>query len=68
MRNKEVLINKGRLNTNHPSTSSLNTEKGKEIQKESNVNKEVENEIQKTKGMKQVAPIDVEKVNSNFSL
>ena len=39
LRNREVVINKGRLNPNQPSTSSLNTEKGKEIQKESIVNK-----------------------------
>ena len=53
LRNREVLINKGKLNTNQPSTGSLNTEKGKEIQKYLVVNKEVENEIQKNKGMKQ---------------
>ena len=27
LRNREVVINKGRLNPNQPSTSSLNTEK-----------------------------------------
>ena len=68
LRNREVVINKGTLNPNQPSTSSLNTEKGKEIQKESIVNKEVENEIQRTKGMKQVTPIDVEKVIFTFNL
>ena len=68
LRNREVLINKGRVNPNQPSTSSLNIEKGKEIQKESVVNKEVENEIQRTKIIKQVTPIDVEKVNSSFNL
>ena len=49
LRNKEVFINKGKVNPNQPSTSSLNIERGKEMQKESIVNKEVENEIQKTK-------------------
>ena len=33
LRNREFVINKGRLSPNQPSTSSLNTEKGKEIQK-----------------------------------
>ena len=61
MRNREVFINKGKANPNQPSTSSLNVERGKEVQKESFVNKEVENEIQRNKGMKQVIPIDVEK-------
>ena len=28
LRNIEVVVNKGRLNSNQPSTSSLNTEKG----------------------------------------
>ena len=68
LRNREVIVNKGRLNSNHPSTSALNTEKGKEIQKDPIVNKEVENKIEKTKGTKQVIPVDVEKVNSVFNL
>ena len=68
LRNIEVLINKGKVNPHHPSTSFLNIERGKEIQKESVVNKEVENEIQKNKGMKQVTPIDVERVSSSFNL
>ena len=38
------------------------------MQKESVVNKEVENEIQKNKGMKQITPIDVERVSSSFNL
>ena len=68
LRNREVVVTKGRLNSNHPSTSSLNIEKGKEIQKDPIVNKEVEIKIEKTKGTKQVAPVDVEKVNSIFNL
>ena len=68
LRNREVLINKGKVNPNQPSTSFLNIERGKEIQKESVVNKEVENEIQKNKGMKQITPIDVERVSSSFNL
>ena len=32
------------------------------------MNKEVENKIEKTKGMKQMAPTDVEKVTSIFNL
>ena len=38
------------------------------MQKEAVVNKEVENEIQRNKGMKQVTPIDVERVGSSFNL
>ena len=68
LRNREVVVNKGRLNSNQPSISVLNTEKGKEIQKDPIVNKEVENKIEKTKGTKQVVPVDVEKVNSIFNL
>ena len=47
LRNRDVLINKGKANPNQPSTSSLNVEKGKELQKESLVNKEVENDVQR---------------------
>ena len=47
LRNKEVVVNKGRLNSNQPSTNSLNTEKGKEIQKDPIVNKEVEKKNRK---------------------
>ena len=68
LRNREVFINKGKSSPNQPSTSSLNVEKGKEVQKESFVNKEVENEIQRDKRMKQVAPIDVERNGSGFNL
>ena len=49
LRNREFFINKGKANPNQPSTSSLNEERGKEMQKESVVNKEVENEIQRNK-------------------
>ena len=38
------------------------------MQKESFVNKEIENEIQRDKRIKQVAPIDVERVGSGFNL
>ena len=68
LRNREVVVNKGRPNSNKPSTNSLNTEKGKEIEKDTIVNKEVENKIEKTKGTKQMAPVDVEKVTSIFNL
>ena len=43
LRNKKFVVNKGRPNSNQPSTSSLNTKKGKEIQKDPVANKEVEN-------------------------
>ena len=33
LRNREVFINKGKANPNQPSTSSLNIERGKEMQK-----------------------------------
>ena len=49
LRNRDVFVNKGRLNSNQASTSSLNTEKGNEIQKDIVVNKEVENKTKKTK-------------------
>ena len=45
LRNREVVVNKGRINSNQPSTNSLNIEKGKEIQKDPIVNKEIENKI-----------------------
>ena len=45
LRNRDFLINKGKENPNQSSTSSLNVEKGKELQKESFVNKEVENDV-----------------------
>ena len=59
LRNRDVLINKGKENPNQPSTSSLNGEKGKELQKESLVNKEVVNDVQRDKAIKQAAPVDV---------
>ena len=34
LRNQEVFINKRKANTNQPSPSSINIEKGKELQKE----------------------------------
>ena len=68
LRNREFFINKGKASPNQLSTSSLNVEKGKEVQKESFVNKQVEKEIQRDKRMKQVTPIDVERVGSGFNL
>ena len=47
LRNRDVVVNKGRLNSNQPSTSSLNTKKRNDIQKYSVVNKEVENKTKK---------------------
>ena len=49
LRNRDVVVNKGRPNLNQPSTSSLNTEKGNEIQKYPILNKEVENKTKKQK-------------------
>ena len=46
----------------------MNVEKGKEIQKESLINKEAENEIQRDKRINQMAPIDVERVGFGFNL
>ena len=68
LRNREVFINKGKENPNHLSKSSLNVEKGKEVQKESLVNKAAENEIQRDKRMKQVAPMNVERAGPGFNL
>ena len=47
LRNRDVVVDKGRLNSNKPSTSSLNTETRNEKQKDPVVNKEVENKIEK---------------------
>ena len=68
LRNRDVLINKGKANPNHPSTSSLNIEKWKELHKESFVNKEVENDVQMDKIIKKATPVDVEKIGAGFNL
>ena len=68
MRNKDVPINKGKANPNQPSSSSLNVEKGKELQKEPFVNKEVENDVQRDKIIKKATPVDVEKIGVGFNL
>ena len=68
LRNMDVLINKGKANPNQPSTSSLNVEKGKELQKDPFVNKEVENDVQRDKIIKKATSVDVEKIGAGFNL
>ena len=53
LRSRDVIMNKGRLNPNHPSSSQMNTEKRNEKQKESVVHKEIENRTEKIKELKQ---------------
>ena len=52
LRNRDVTVNKGRLNPNHPSRSQHNTEKRKEKQKKQIVYKEPVNKVEKTKEVK----------------
>ena len=69
LRSRDVTMNKGMLNPNHPSSSQQNIEKRTEKQKEPMVYKEPENKIEKTKEVKQPAVlVDVEKIVSNFNL
>ena len=68
LRSIDVIINKGRLNPNHPSSSKMNTEKRNEKQKEHVAHKEIESRIEKTKELKQIPPMDVDKISSIFNL
>ena len=61
LRNRDVTINKGRINPNHPSRSQQNTDKKKEKQKEQIVYKDTVNKVEKTNEVKQPALIDVGK-------
>ena len=71
LRNIDVVVNKGRLNQNEPSSSQENMEKRSEKQKEPIVYKESKSKIEKTKEVKQPALVDVEidvdKVVSTFN-
>ena len=67
-RNRDVTINKGRLNRNQPSSSQQNRENRSEKLKEPIEYKESENKIEKTKEVKQPALVDVEKFVSTFKL
>ena len=67
LRNRDVIVNKGRFNKNQPSSSQQNIEKRSEKQKEPIVYKESKNKIEKTKEVKQPALVDVEKVVSTFN-
>ena len=68
LRNRDVTVNKGRLNPNQPSNIQQNIDKKKEKQKEQIVYKEPINKVEKTKKVKQLAWIDVEKTVSTFNL
>ena len=62
LRNRDVTVNKGRLDQNQPSSSQQNIEKRKQKQKEP-INK-----VEKVKEVRQPALVDVEKVVSIFNL
>ena len=68
LRSRYVIINKGSLNPNHPSSSQMNIEKRNEKQKEPFVHKEIENRTEKTKELKQIAPMDVDTLSSIFNI
>ena len=61
---RDVVINKGRLNSNHPSSSQANVEKRNETQKDHIVHKEVEYRTDKVKEPKLTEPLDVDKISS----
>ena len=52
LRNRDVTINKGRLNPNHPSSSQHNNDKKKEKQKEQIVYKDPVDNVENTKEVK----------------
>ena len=60
--NRDIIVNKGIINPNHPSRSQQNTDKKKEKQKEQIVYKEPVDKVEKTKEVKQPALINVEKM------
>ena len=68
LRSRDVIINKGRLNPNQPSSSQINTKKRNEKQKEPVVHKEIENRTEKIKELKQTAPMEVAKISSIFNI
>ena len=68
LRNIDVIINKGRFNQNQPSSSQQNTKKKNEKHKDPIVYKEFENKKEKTKEVKQLTQMDVEKNVSTFNL
>ena len=68
MRNRDVIINKERLNPNHPSSSQQNTDKKKEKWKEQILYKDPVNKVEKKKEIKHPTLIDVEKIVSTFNI
>ena len=70
LRSRYVIMNKGRLNPNRPSSSQIemNIEKRNEKQKEPVVHKEIENITEKIKELKKSASMDVDKISSIFNL
>ena len=68
LRSRDVIMNKGRLNPNHPSSSQMNTKKRNKKQKEPFVHKQIENRIEKIKELKQTTPMDANKFSSLFNL
>ena len=68
LRSRDVIMNKGRLNPNQPSSSQVNIERINEKQKEHVVHKEIENRTEKIKELKQTTPMGVDKISSIFNL
>ena len=62
LRNRDVTVNKGRLDQNQPSSSQQNIEKRKQKQKEP-INK-----VEKVKEVRKIALVDVDKGSSTFNL
>ena len=52
LRNRDVTINKGRINPNHPSSSQHNTDRKNEKEKEQIVYKEHVDKVEKRKEVK----------------
>ena len=59
LRNRDVIVNNGRLNPNQPSSNQQNNDKKKEKEKEQIVYKDLVNKVEKKKEVKQPALIDV---------
>ena len=67
LRSRDVIMNKGKLNPNQPSSSQMDT-KTKKQKTKGTVHKEIENKTEKIKELKQTTPIDVDKIYYVFNL
>ena len=68
LRSRDVTMNKGRLNQNHPSSSQQKTNNKKQKQNEQIVHKEPVDKVEKTREVKQLALKEAEKTVSTFNL